>query len=250
MPDEEGAVRPLVLVQPDPESLARFAARRLAEEIQESISTRGECVAALPGGKTPGETLEMLAGVPGVDWARAILLPADERLVDVSDPESNEGLLRRSLVERLSGDRPMVLGWQVEEGLGPETLSKRFEGRLLGVLPFVEGRPQLDVLALGLGLDGHTASLFPGREWPQEAVVLATTNPTGQSRLSLGPLVLRSARHTHFLAEGEGKAEVIRQVIEGDYDPLRLPAQLVARNVPGCELWCDRAAASLLGERP
>ncbi len=180
MGEKEGELRPRVLVQPDPESLARFAAEQLAREMREAVSQRGECVAALPGGSTPGEALELLAAEPGLDWARVVVLPGDERMVDVSSPESNEGLLRRSLLERIRADRPMLLSWGVEPGLGPETLVQRFEGRLLGVLPFVEGRPQLDLLALGLGGDGHTASLFPGRAYPDAAVVLASRNPEGQ----------------------------------------------------------------------
>lgn len=244
----EGSGEPQIRVLPDPESLARHAARVLAQEIREAVGSRGECVAALPGGTTPAEALELLAAEPGLDWARTVVLPGDERLVAVSDPGSNEGMLRRSLVDRIRGDRPMVLGWAIESGLGPETIRQRFEARLLGVVPYVDGRPQLDILALGMGTDGHTASLFPGRTYPAEAVVLATQNPDGQRRLSLGPLVLRWARRTHFLVDGEAKAEALAQVVRGTYDPVRWPAQLVARNSPGCEIWCDSAAASVLNE--
>lgn len=244
----QGSAEPQVRVLPDPESLARHAARSLAQEIRDAAASRGECVAALPGGTTPGEALELLAGEAGLDWSRTVVLPGDERLVEVSDPQSNEGMLRRTLVDRIQGDRPMVLGWAIEPGLGPETISQRFEGKLLGVVPYVDGRPQLDILALGMGADGHTASLFPGRAYPAEAVVLATQNPEGQYRLSLGPLVLLWARRTHFLVQGEAKAAALAQVVRGAYDPVRWPAQLVARNAPGCEIWCDAAAASQLSE--
>jgi 6-phosphogluconolactonase len=246
----EGGGRPQIRVLPDPESLGRYAARSLAQEIREAVLARGGCVVALPGGKTPAEALELLAAEPAVDWARTVVLPGDERLFGVTDPESNEGLLRRALVDRIQGDRPVVLSWEVEPGLDPELISQRFEARLLGVVPFVEGRPQLDVLALGMGSDGHTASLFPGRSYPEEAVALASQNPAGQPRLSLGPLVLRWAKRTHFLVDGQAKAETLAQVLEGPYDPVRWPAQLVARNASRCEVWCDVAAAALLRERP
>lgn len=246
MSASEGASEPQIRVLPDPESLARHAARTWAQEIRDAVSARGECVVALPGGTTPGEALELLAGEPSVDWARTILLPGDERLVEVSDPSSNEGLLRRALVDRIQGDRPMVLSWGVTPGLGPEVLTQQFEAKLLGVLPFVDGRPRLDVLALGMGADGHTASLFPGRSYPAEAVVLATRHPDGDRRLSLGPLVLRWAARIHFLIDGEAKAETLAQVVRGPYDPVRWPAQLVVRNSPACEIWCDSAAASRL----
>ncbi|MFZ0169830.1 MAG: 6-phosphogluconolactonase [Candidatus Dormiibacterota bacterium] len=245
---EGSSGEPQIRVLPDPESLARHAARTWAQEIRDAVSTRGECVVSLPGGTTPGEALELLAGEPLVDWARTILLPGDERMVEVSDPRSNEGLLRRALVDRIQGDRPMVLSWDVTPGLGPEVLSQQFEAKLLGVLPFVDGRPRLDILALGMGADGHTASLFPGRSYPAEAVVLATQHPDGDRRLSLGPLVLRWAARTHFLIDGEAKAETLAQVVRGPYDPVRWPAQLVVRNSPACEIWCDSAAASRLQE--
>ena len=244
----EGSFEPQIRVLPDPESLARHAARSWAQAIRDAITARGECVAALPGGATPEEALELLAGEGQLDWARTVVLPGDERMVPVSDPQSNEGMLRRALVERIPGDRPLVLGWGIEPGLGPETVSQRFEARLLGVVPYVDGRPQLDILALGMGADGHTASLFPGRAYPPEAVVLATQHPDGQRRLSLGPLLLRWARHTHFLVDGAAKAETLAQVVRGPYDPVRWPAQLVARNSPHCEIWCDAAAAAQLSE--
>lgn len=242
----EGSSEPSVRILPDPESLARHAAQALAQEIREAVSARGECVVALPGGATPEEALELLAGESQVEWARTVVLPGDERMVPVSDGQSNEGMLRRALVDRIKGDRPMVLSWGIELGLGPETITSRFEAQLLGVIPYVDGRPQLDILALGMGADGHTASLFPGRAYPDEAVVLASTHPDGQRRLSLGPLVLRWARHTHFLVDGEAKAQTLAEVVKGPYDPVRWPAQLVARNSPLCEIWCDAAAASQL----
>ncbi|MGC2191874.1 MAG: 6-phosphogluconolactonase [Candidatus Dormiibacterota bacterium] len=248
MSASEGLSEPQIRVLPDPESLARHAARALAQEIRDAISARGECVVALPGGATPQEALELLAGEGQLEWARTVVLPGDERMVELSDPQSNEGMIRRSLVERIQGDRPMVLSWGIEPGLGPETVSQRFEASLIGVVPYVDGRPQLDILALGMGADGHTASLFPGRAYPEEAMVLATQHPDGQLRLSLGPLVLRWARRTHFLVDGEAKAETLAQVVKGPYDPIRWPAQLVVRNSPGCEIWCDAAAASQLTE--
>lgn len=247
MSASEGASEPQIRVFSDPESLARHAARTLAEEIREAVTSRGECVAALPGGSTPQEALELLAREEDVDWARTVVLPGDERMVALADPQSNERMLRAALVDRIVGDRPLVLGWGIEPGLGPEMISQRFEARLLGVVPYVDGRPQLDILALGMGADGHTASLFPGRSYPEEAVVLATMHPDGQRRLSLGPLVLRWARRTHFLVDGEAKAATLFRVVRGAYDPVTWPAQLIARNVPACEIWCDAAAASQLG---
>jgi 6-phosphogluconolactonase len=237
---------PTLLVQADAEQLARFAADRIAERIRRAISARGEAVVALPGGTTPRAALEVLATIAGIEWAKVVLVPGDERFVDVADPDSNEGMIRAALVDRIEGPRPIVAGWEVEEGLGPEIVASRFEARLLGIVPKVDGRFRFDWIGLGMGPDGHTASLFPGREYPDDALVLATVHPSGQTRLTLGPELIRSAGGLAFLLEGEAKAATLRRVIEGEYDPVALPAQLIARRVPRCEVWCDQAAAASL----
>jgi 6-phosphogluconolactonase len=242
----EGSSEPQIRILPDPESLARHAARALAHEIGEAVTSRGACVLALPGGTTPQETLELLARQGEVDWRQTVVLPGDERLVPVSDPDSNEGMLRRTLIDQIPGERPRLLGWGVEPDLDPETICNRFEQSLIEVVPSVGGRLQLDVLALGLGADGHTASLFPGQAYPLSSVALATRHPDTHRRLSLGPVVLRGARRIHFLVDGDSKAETLARVAQGPYDPVKWPAQLVARNAPGCEIWCDAAAASQL----
>jgi len=238
--------RPSLHVEADPEALAAFAARTAAREIAAAVAARGEAVVALPGGSTPQAALKLLAREPGIDWTKVVLVPGDERFVPLSDPQSNEGMIRRTLLAGLTGASPIVVGWEVEAGLGPETVIGRFEGRLLGLLPRVEGELRFDLVLLGMGEDGHTASLFPGREYSEQALVLATKHPSGQTRLSLGPAVLRAARRVRFLVAGSAKAATLAEVVRGDYDPVRLPAQLIARRSPGCEIWCDTAAASLI----
>jgi 6-phosphogluconolactonase len=239
---------PLVRLLDGPRELAEFAAHTMAAEIQHAVTARGEAVVALPGGTTPRAALEILAELPGVDWARVVLIPGDERMVPVTDPDSNEGMIRAALVSRIAGPTPLLVGWEVEEGIGPETVVAQFETRLLGVVPTVDGRLQIDWVGLGMGPDGHTASLFPGREYPEDRLALATIHPSGQRRLSLGPSLLRAAARVRFLLEGEAKAAVLAEVLEGAYDPVRLPAQLVARRALGCEVWCDRAAAGRLSK--
>lgn len=236
---------PNLVVQSDPVHLAEFAAATMAAEIRQAVRSRGEAIVALPGGSTPRAALELLAIQPAMDWSKVVVVPGDERLVPVGDPESNERMIRESLVSRIPGPAPIVAGWGVEAGLGSETVVRRFEARLLGLLPKVDGLYRFDWLGLGLGEDGHTASLFPGREYSDEELVFATVHPSGQTRLTLGPSLLRSAHKVRFLLEGQQKADTLASVIDGPYDPVRWPAQLVARRVPGCEIWCDSAAAAL-----
>jgi 6-phosphogluconolactonase len=244
--EEVNLEEPALRVQPDAAALAQFAATTLAAEIRAAVSTRGEAVVALPGGSTPEATLELLATESGIEWSKVVLLPADERMVPVTDPESNEGMIRRALLAKIQGPTPILVGWGVEEGLGPETVRGRFEGHLLGLVPRVDGEMVIDIVLLGMGHDGHTASLFPGHSYSEQELVLATKNPTGQQRLSLGPSVLRSARRVRFLISGIGKASALAEVARGGYDPLHWPAQLVARRSPSCEIWCDAEAASLV----
>ncbi|MHB1524780.1 MAG: 6-phosphogluconolactonase [Candidatus Dormibacteria bacterium] len=246
MAEHQATEEPRLCIEPDSAALAAFAAKAMAREIAEAVAARGEAVVALPGGSTPRDALELLAQQPGIPWSRVVLVPGDERLVPVTDPESNEGMIRRSLLARLPGSTPILVGWEVKDGLGPETVLGRFEGQLLGLLPRAEGELRFDLVVLGMGDDGHTASLFPGQEYSDQALVLATRHPSGQTRLTLGPAVLRSARRVRFLVAGAEKAATLAQVVAGPYDPVRLPAQLIARRSPGCEIWCDQAAASLI----
>lgn len=248
MPETAGLRAPALAVQPNPEALAAFAARAVAAEIRGCVRRRGEALVALPGGETPRRFLEMLAGEAGLEWAKVVVLPADERVVPASDPRSNEGMIRGALLERIPGAKPVLFGWEVEEGLGPETLRGQFEGRLLALLPALDGVPHLDLTVLGMGQDGHTASLFPGAEYPPASLVVASTSPSGEARLSLGPAALRGSRRLALLLQGEEKAGTLADVVRGPYDPQRWPAQLAARRPEGAEVWCDQAAAGALSD--
>lgn len=237
---------PVLRVEADAEALAAFAAAETARELRECVRRRGEALLALPGGETPRRFLELLAAADSIDWAKVVVVPADERVVPATDPRSNEGMIRAALLDRIGGPRPVLFGWEVEQGLGPETLRGRFEGRLLALLPEVDGIPQLDLTVLGMGADGHTASLFPGQAHADSAVVVAAHSPAGEARLSLGPAVLRGSRRLALLLQGAEKAATLAEVATGAYDPVRWPAQLAARRAGGAEVWCDSAAAGSL----
>ncbi|HJX61549.1 MAG TPA: 6-phosphogluconolactonase, partial [Dehalococcoidia bacterium] len=139
------------------------------------------------------------------------------------------------------------------EGSDPNAAAARYEETLRRFFAPPEGEPpRLDLVLLGLGADGHTASLFPGSPALHEdgRLVVAVHVPKLDAwRLTLTPPVLRSARHIVLLVSGSDKASVLREVLEGPYDPHRLPAQLV-RPQGGELTWLvDEAAASLLRPR-
>ncbi len=233
-----------VLVQPDPEALARFAAATATLVIQQAVAQRGAALVGLPGGETPRRFLELLAERPGLDWSRVVLLPADERAVPPTDPRSNEGMIRSCLLQRIVGTRPRLLSWEGGSGVGVAELCANFQKRFLSLDP--AGAPAMDLCVLGMGQDGHTASLFPGREYDLGLLSLDSTSPTGEPRLSLGPAALRAAGRLALLLAGPEKSETLVRVVEGPYDPASLPAQLAARRPQGAEVWCDAAAAASL----
>ena len=235
-----------VLVQPDPEALAQFAASTASLVIRQAVAGKGAALLGLPGGETPRRFLELLAEQPDVDWRRVVVLPADERSVPPTDPRSNEGMIRGCLLDRIAGPGPRLLSWDAGSGLGAADLCANFGRNLLSLDPAGAPVPVMDLCVLGMGQDGHTASLFPGRRYEPGALVLPSTSPTGESRLSLGPAALRAAGRLALLLAGPEKGATLFRVVEGPYDPVSLPAQLAARRPEGGEVWCDAAAAAKL----
>lgn len=223
-----------------PVSFASLAARRLAAEIQSVLRAREHCSLALSGGSTPRPVYRCLAAeLPEREpWSRIEVYFADERCVPPDDPASNYRMARESLldlvpvaparVHRMEGERP-----------DPDAAARAYEANL---------PERLDLLLLGLGADGHIASLFP--ESPSLAEsgrrVLPVTGPKPpRDRLTITPPVIRDARLTIGLVSGADKAEALARVIDGPGDPDRTPGQLARGG-----LWIvDTAAAARLESR-
>ncbi len=216
----------------DPEAAAVHAATELARLLQEAVDLRGVAHLSLAGGSTPRYTYALLAGLLE-DWSAVELWYGDERCVAPEDPESNHQLVASSLLAGLP-DPPFgphehrILG-----ELGPEAAAHAYEAQLRArVAPAEEGGPPaLDVALLGLGEDGHTASLFPGfPEVDDDSGALclpvrdAPKPPPERVTLSLP--VLRAARCSLLLVTGAGKSSALATVVAGP-DP-RVPASLLA----------------------
>lgn len=246
------AARPRVSVWADAATLAQAAAGGLAAALREALAGRGAVSVALSGGRTPVPVYERLAAAPGIDWERVTLLLADERWVAPTDPASNEGMVRQRLLAGLPGPGPRFWPWAVRLDAEPAAVAATFAERLRSLEPSSDGGgpPVLDLLTLGMGPEGHTASLFPGS--PALAATGWTAAPwvpeVGAPRLTLTPPVLRAARRTILLAVGEDKAAALAAVVDGPVEWERWPAQVAVRGRPGCEVWCDRAAAAGLVE--
>lgn len=239
MPAIPDAVTPELIVV---ESLdfARAAAARLAAELRRVLESGATCSLALAGGGTPRPVYQRLAAeLPGREvWSRIDVYFGDERCVPPDDPASNYRMARESLLDRVALDPERVHRMEGERA-DHDAAARAYEA----ILP-----ARLDLLVLGLGADGHTASLFP--EAPSLAEtrrrVLAVRAPAPPvERLTITPPVILAARLTVVLAAGADKAQALARVVAGPFAPSRTPAQLARAG-----LWiADTAAAARLQAR-
>ncbi len=185
-------------------AMARYAAGLLGKALR---SGRGVFTAALPGGRTPARLFRELARLP-LPWERAVLFTSDERLVPLSSPASNFGAARKALFSRI----------KVPPGNLKPARSAAAWRRDLRAAAGPGGR--LDAVFLGLGTDGHTASIFPGsRAWRSRGPVAAVRAPRGvkpSRRLTLTPAAIEKARLVVLLASGPAKRAVFELAAAGD----------------------------------
>lgn len=225
------------LVLDDP---AAAAAGRLA------AAARAGAHVALAGGATPRTAYERAAAMEAVDWSGCTLWFGDERCVAPDDERSNARMVEEALLARLAGDRPAVRRIPAERG--PHEAADAYEAQLREA--FSAGSPSLDLVLLGLGADGHCASLFPGQTALEERRRLAI----GVERPGLAPWVPRvtlslpainAASEVVFLVAGADKAEAVARAFAGGRD-LGVPASLVAPAGGGPTVLLDAAAAAEL----
>ena len=237
----------ILFVAEDADALALEAAGRLTRLIHEAIAERGIARVALSGGSTPTRLYRRLAAAPfskAVNWSRVHLYLADERFLPHEDPESTTRLIRESL---LSGIELPEAHFHPMPTTGiPEECARDYQ-RLLDAFFEPQG-PGLDLALLGMGPDGHTASLFPGLPDLESRVGAVHQSPKPPAiRLSLSRDALCQSRAIWFLVTGADKAETLRQVFNSDLDdPNALPAARIEA-LDHTSLWLtDPAAAAAL----
>ena len=242
---------PEIVVLPDLNQVAQEAARRWVEIAQGAAADRGSFSVALSGGSTPRTLYEMLAGEPWrsqAPWESTHVFWGDERRVPSSDPQSNYHMARETLLDHV----PIPSG-QIYRMLGEDLLSSAigdYEDKLWRYFRFGRGEwPRFDLVLLGLGPEGHTASIFPGTRAvsDQSNMVLAYPVPQlGVERITLTLPVINHAHHIIFLVAGQKKAGALAKTLEGERRPSACPAQAV-QPVDGTLTWLvDQAAASEL----
>ena len=237
---------PRIVVLPTPEALAARAADEFAATAARTIAARGRFAVALSGGKTPRSMLEALAQ-RSLDWRSIHFFWSDERCVGPYDPNSNYRMADIALLTRVAPPPENVHRMKGE--LDPQEGARDYEEQ---VQAFFGGLPVFDLVYLGLGPDGHTASLFPGTTALHVADRSCTANRVdGQVpspwRLTLTFPAINAARSVTFLAEGSEKAAILKRVLQGPKDVERYPAQGVAPASGEPEWLVDAAAATALG---
>jgi 6-phosphogluconolactonase len=246
---------PGVEVFDDASGVAREGAERFVKLCQEAVGSRGAFHVALSGGKTPAVLFRRLAEEEmrkKVDWNKVHLYWSDERTVPPADPDSNYGMAERELIARINIPAHNVHRMQAERP-DLEKAAEEYEATLRKHLPAGPGGfPCFDLIYLGMGPDGHTASLFPGSPGlaEQKRAVIAhhviPPNFPPSMRMTFTFPLLNAARMVLFLITGADKTEKLREVLKGTHQP-PYPSQQV-RPVNGQRLFLiDKAAAADLG---
>ena len=217
-------------------------AAEAAERLVAAVGAGGHV--ALAGGSTPRVAYERASGAR-VEWSAATLWYGDERCVAPDDPRSNHAMVREALLERLPGSRPSVVRIQGERGA--EEAAALYEAALREALG---ARPRLDLVLLGLGSDGHCASLFPGKPAVEERERLAVGVPEAGlepwvPRVTLTLPVINDAHEVVVLVSGEGKADAVAGAF-GPAPDAALPAALVRPRPGRLTLLLDPAASARL----
>jgi 6-phosphogluconolactonase len=201
----------------------------------------------LAGGSTPKATYGILARdyAERIDWSRVHVFFGDERNVPPDHEDANYRMAREALLDHV----PIGGVHRMRGELPPDEAAAAYEVELREFFG-AEKLPRFDLILLGIGGDGHTASLFPetpALEVHDRWVVANPVPKLDTTRITLTVPVINAARSVVFLAAGEDKAEALKEILEGDADPREYPAKLV-QPLGGPEWMLDRAAAGSLGE--
>jgi len=245
----------LYYVEPDTDALARRAAQYFVEQAERAVAAHGRARIAISGGSTPKTAFALLADPKQpwrarMPWKELDLWWVDERCVPPDDPDSNYRMTREAMLDHVPLKPDQI--HRMEGELEPEAAAARYEAELRNGFRLESAElPRFDLVQLGMGQDGHTASLFPHTQALAEQKRLAVANHVAAKdawRVTLTRPVIDHAAEVFFLIAGEDKAQILKEVWTGLYDPERLPSQLIKPANGILTLLLDRSAAALLPE--
>lgn len=234
----------------DSEAASRFAANLFVRTARESVAKHGRFAVALSGGSTPRRTYELLASEDyreELPWDAVHLFWGDERCVPLTSNESNAGEAMRLWLDTARIPESHI--HPIDGTLKPELAAEKYEKEILQF--FGDATPVFDLIFLGLGENGHTASLFPETPVLNERMRFVREVYVAEQemyRVTLTASAINQAAVVAFLVFGGKKADVVREVLEGSSQPRHLPAQLI-NPTGGQLLWLiDESAASKIKE--
>jgi 6-phosphogluconolactonase len=237
----------ILVATPDAEQAAKEAALRMARVIRDAIGARGRAAIALSGGNTPRAAYALLGKDPKLDWRRVDLFFVDERAVVPTSDRSNYRMVKEALIDVAKVPEDHVFRMRAEAD-DRDDAAREYEALLKKHLRQGDGPPAFDLIVLGVGDDGHTASLFPGRpevEITDRLVVAVPSHQGLEPRLTITAPVIEAGRHVMILALGRAKHEPLERVWQVSGSARETPARVV-RGVRGGISWViDRAAGGM-----
>jgi len=238
-----------IIIRDDPILLAKLAAEIFVAGARRSVDRKGLFSVAISGGSTPRRMHQMLAAEPyihSIPWQNIHIFWVDERCVSQNSSESNYGTAKRDFIDDVPIPQSHLHWITCEPSLRKSV--KEYQKTLKDVFSFERSRiPRFDLICLGMGADGHIASLFPGQKSLSEKEKLVVAVKGGDpnvNRITMTLPLLNQARHIVFMVTGEGKAKTVKKVLEDR--KIRLPAQKI-QPLKGRLTWLmDNGAACLL----
>jgi 6-phosphogluconolactonase len=218
------------VVLSDVNSLMKYIAEAFTELTKSVHAKREHFSVVFAGGRTPRELNAKLANMRSdseVDWSRVKVFFSDERCVPPDHPDSNYAMIRDTLLRHVNINSKNV--YRIEGELEPERAAQEYENLLCQVFGD-HSVPCFDLALLGMGADGHTASLFPKHEVLREEKKFAAhagKGPEGHERVTLTFPVLNHVKNVWFMISGKEKAEAVQRLLHGPFEPTECPAQFI-----------------------
>lgn len=242
----------MIKIFSDPDELNHYAADKFIEIGNSSIDENGRFTVALAGGSTPKTLYKLLTSDKNrsqLDWSKVFFFIGDERFVAPDDAESNYRMAKENIFSPLDVKAENIFRWQTEQ-LDPDKTAERYSNEISAFFELKSGEfPRFDLILLGMGDDGHTASLFPHTAALKEIARIAAANPVEKLdtvRLTFTLPTINNAANIIFLVTGAEKSDILAKILNSEPDPDNFPSQAV--NPPNGRLFwlVDEAAAKNL----